>query len=96
MNLKKVIDRVKEKLAKNTTSNKEDSRIDKSHHVQISEKEAKRLEKDLDVKIPKINSKGDITFEGNTIGFANNFSGVCITDKDFAKKNLKDVLWYVN
>jgi hypothetical protein len=72
------------------------TRVLNSSHVQISEAEGERLEAEMGVTIPKLNTSGNIKHKGKVIGYANNFSGICITDKEFILVNRVNVQWYVN
>jgi len=71
------------------------TRVLNSSHVQISEEEGKRLES-IGVEIPKLHKSGVIKYNGKVIGYANDFSGICIEDKNFVLENDVKVLWYVN
>lgn len=71
------------------------TRVMNSSHVQVSEQEGIRLQS-IGVEIPKLHTSGNIKYMSKVIGYANDFSGICLTDKEFVLANGVAVDWYVN
>lgn len=67
-------------------------------HIQITEAEGVRISKELGASVPEIGCSGTIVVGERTIGFANNYSGIAITDLTWALEHIdtKGVMWCVN
>jgi len=63
--------------------------------ISVSELEGKRLEA-IGVSIPPLHTSGTIKYEGKVIGYANDFNGICFTDKEFILKHIVSIQWYIN
>ena len=94
MDLDKIVNKVKAKIA----TKLDNSRVDKAGQgVTISEKEAKRLSEALmGFFVPNKGSSGDIKLKDKVVGRASDFGGILLTDKEFIKNNVKDIIWYVS
>ena len=94
MDLDKVVNKVKAKLA----TKLDPSRSDKAGQgVTISEKEAKRISSELmGFHVPARGSSGEIKHKDQVVGRASDFGGILLTDKTFIKKYVKDIIWYVS
>ena len=73
------------------------SRLDHCSLIQVTEKEGERIAKETGLVIPPPLSKGTpLVHKGKQVGYVSFFDGIAFKDKDFIKKYVKDVLWYVN
>ena len=86
------------KVASRPPHLKDHKNFKESKGVQIPESEAKSLVEEFKGKlvIPELHKTGPIKFNNKKIGYANDFSGIIIEDKNFIKKYVKDFLYYIH
>ncbi len=75
--------------------NKTTKRVNEATSITINRACENRLT-GLKVSIPPYPKQGDIVYKGNKVGYASNFNGVCLKDKNFITLFIgdDDILWF--